>query len=28
VTAWARLFAKRPDLKPIAGWQPMPVAAG
>jgi 5-methylthioadenosine/S-adenosylhomocysteine deaminase len=22
-TAWARQFAKRPDLKPIAGWQPM-----
>jgi 5-methylthioadenosine/S-adenosylhomocysteine deaminase len=27
-TAWGRLFAKRPDLKPIAGWQPMPAAAG
>ena len=25
--AWARLFAKRPDLKPIAGWQPMRAAA-
>jgi 5-methylthioadenosine/S-adenosylhomocysteine deaminase len=27
-TAWARLFAGRPDLKPIAGWQPMRAAAG
>ena len=27
-TAWARLFAKRPDLKPIAGWQPMLRRAG
>jgi 5-methylthioadenosine/S-adenosylhomocysteine deaminase len=26
-TAWARLFAQRPDLKPIAGWQPMQTAA-
>jgi len=26
-TAWARLFAQRPELKPIAGWQPMPAAA-
>jgi 5-methylthioadenosine/S-adenosylhomocysteine deaminase len=22
-TAWARLFAQRPELEPIAGWQPM-----
>jgi 5-methylthioadenosine/S-adenosylhomocysteine deaminase len=26
-TAWARQFAQRPDLKPIAGWQPMHVAS-
>jgi 5-methylthioadenosine/S-adenosylhomocysteine deaminase len=26
-TAWARLFAQRPELKPIAGWQPMRGAA-
>jgi 5-methylthioadenosine/S-adenosylhomocysteine deaminase len=26
-TAWARLFAQRPELKPIAGWQPMQAAA-
>ena len=25
-TAWARLFAQRPELKPIAGWQPMRIA--
>jgi 5-methylthioadenosine/S-adenosylhomocysteine deaminase len=25
--AWARQFAKRPDLKPIAGWQPMGTAS-
>jgi 5-methylthioadenosine/S-adenosylhomocysteine deaminase len=27
-TAWARLFAQRPDLRPIAGWQPMQAAVG
>ena len=27
-TAWARLFAQRPELKPIAGWQPMQGATG
>ena len=27
-TAWARLFAQRPDLRPIAGWQPMHAAVG
>jgi 5-methylthioadenosine/S-adenosylhomocysteine deaminase len=27
-TAWARLFAARPDLQPIAGWQPMQRATG
>jgi 5-methylthioadenosine/S-adenosylhomocysteine deaminase len=25
-TAWTRLFAERPDLKPLAGWQPGAIA--
>jgi 5-methylthioadenosine/S-adenosylhomocysteine deaminase len=26
--AWARLFARRPDLEPLAGWQPMHAGVG